>query len=90
MRFIWDSAKARANLAKHGVSFEEAASAILDPFALEAADLLDPDRTIVLGMSGKSRILFVVTIILETQDTLRIVSARRASPSQRKKYEEAP
>jgi len=90
MRITWDPAKARANTAKHGVSFEEAASALLDPFALEAPDLLDSTRTIFIGMSAKHRVLFVVTLVLETADLVRIVSARRASPSQRRKYEEAP
>ena len=55
MQVTWDPAKARANVAKHGVSFEEAASALVDPFALEAPDLLEPNRTIVIGRSGRSR-----------------------------------
>jgi len=42
LKFTWDPDKARRNLAKHGVSFEEAASALLDPFALEAPDLIEP------------------------------------------------
>jgi uncharacterized DUF497 family protein len=90
MRVTWDPAKARANRAKHGVSFEEAASALLDPFALEAPDLLDPERTIIIGMSGGHRVLFVVTFIFDGLDVIRIVSARKASASQRRKYEEAP
>ena len=90
MRFEWDAAKAKTNLAKHGVSFEEAASSLLDPFALEAPDLQDPSRTIVIGTSHAGRLLFVVTIIYEEKDVIRILSARRASPSQRRKYEEAP
>jgi uncharacterized DUF497 family protein len=90
VRVTWDPEKARANEAKHGVSFEEAASALLDPFALEAPDVLDRGRTIVIGMSGRSRLLFVVTIVFESADAIRIISARKASPSQRKKYEEAP
>lgn len=90
MRVTWDPEKAKTNEAKHGVSFEEAASALLDPFALEATDLLDPARTIVIGISGRSRLLFVVTILFESTSVIRIISARKASPSQRKKYEEAP
>ncbi len=90
MRVTWDPVKARANEAKHGVSFEEAASALLDPFALDAPDLLDPSRTIVIGMSARSRLLFVVTLVLEHDDLVRLISARKASPSQRRKYEEAP
>jgi hypothetical protein len=90
VRFTWDPDKARKNLAKHGVSFEEAVSALLDPFALEASDLQDPTRTIVIGMSGRHRVLFVVTIILENGNVVRIISARRASAAQRKRYEETP
>ena len=71
------------------VQFEEAASALLDPFALEAADLLQPDRTIVIGMSGRSRVLFVVVLVIESRDVTRIISARKASASQKRKYEEA-
>lgn len=89
MRFTWDPAKARSNLSKHGVSFEEAASALLDPFALEAPDLLDATRTIVLGMSGRQRVLFVVTVALDKRDVLRIISPRHATAAQRKRYEEA-
>ena len=90
MRVIWDPAKARTNRARHGVSFEEAASALLDPFAIEAPDLLDPARTVVIGRSGRSRLLFVVVLVFETAELVRIISARKASPSQRRKYEEAP
>jgi uncharacterized DUF497 family protein len=90
MRVTWDADKAHGNLAKHGVSFEEAASALLDPFALEVPDLQDATRTIVIGVSGRSRLLFVVVLVLEPEGITRIISARRASPSQRKMYEEAP
>jgi uncharacterized protein len=90
VRVTWDPQKARANEAKHRVSFEEAASALLDPFALDAADLVDPARTIVIGMSARYRVLFVVTLVHDAADVIRIISARRASASQRRKYEEAP
>jgi uncharacterized DUF497 family protein len=86
----WDPDKAQANKIKHGVSFEEAASALLDPFALDAPDLVDPMRTIVIGMSARSRLLFVVTLVFEREDIIRIISARKASPTQRRQYEKAP
>lgn len=86
----WDAEKAATNRRLHGVSFEEAASALLDPFALEAPDLIDPDRTILIGMSARTRVLFVVVLVNDTEDITRIISARKASPSQRKRYEEAP
>lgn len=90
VRVTWDPAQARANLAKHRVSFEEPASVFMDPFALEAPDLVDPDRTIVLGRSARECVPFVVTILWEEARVARIISARRATPQQRKKYEEAP
>jgi uncharacterized DUF497 family protein len=90
VRITWDPVKARANFAKHRVTFEEAASALLDPFALEAADFEDPERQIVMGMSARSRVLFVVVIAMDASDTIRIISGRRASPAQRRKYEQAP
>jgi uncharacterized protein len=70
MRFTWDSRKARANLRKHGISFEEATTVFLDPFA-DAPDLLDSERTVVIGKSASSRILFVVTIVWEDGETVR-------------------
>lgn len=73
MQVTWDPAKARANEAKHGVSFEEAASALVDPFALEAPDLLESDRTIVITRSGRSRVLFVVVLVFESQDVTRLI-----------------
>ncbi len=90
VKVTWDPDKARTNLTKHGVSFEEAASALVDPFALEVPDLVDTERTIVIGMSARTRVLFVVTLVFETLGVVRIISARKASPVQRKKYEEAP
>ena len=90
VKVTWDPEKARTNLTKHGVSFEEAASALVDPFALEVPDLVDTERTIVIGMSARTRVLFVVTLVFETLGVVRIISARKASPGQRKKYEEAP
>ena len=90
MRFTWDLEKARSKLAKRGVSFEEAASALLHPFALEAPDLVDSSRLIVLSMSARHRVLFVVTLAEDDGGVIRIISARRASTAQRKRYEEAP
>jgi uncharacterized DUF497 family protein len=90
VRFTWDPEESKRTLARRGISFEEAATVFLDPFALDAPDLLDPNRTVVIGMSARSRVLFVVAIVFEDQDAVRVISARRASPQQRKRYEEAP
>jgi uncharacterized DUF497 family protein len=85
--FEWDSVKARRNLTKHGVSFEEATTVFDDAQAIDAPDFYDPDRFVVIGKSRFSRVLFVVHC--ERDDRIRIISARRATPAQRKKYEEA-
>lgn len=86
--FEWDDAKAAANLRKHGVSFEEAITALADPLALEATDLVLPERHITIGCSGFLRVLFVVHTESIGARRIRIVSARKASAAQRRKYEE--
>lgn len=80
--FEWDTTKARENLRKHGVSFEEAITA----FALDAPDLYIPGRFVLIGYSHRARVLFVVHA--ERGSRIRIISARKASPAQRRKYEE--
>ena len=84
--FEWDDAKAAANVKKHGVSFEEASTVFDDPEALDAPDMEEPTRFVILGRSHEARILFVVQ--MERGDRIRLISARKASPAQRKKYEE--
>jgi len=87
--YEWDPAKAAANVRKHGVSFEEAASVFLDPAALT---FLDPDhsedeeRVITIGRSSRQRVLFVAHA--ERKDWLRIISARRATRREQEQYEE--
>ena len=78
--FEWNDSKARTNLKKHGISFEE---------AISAPDLVDPDRWIVIGRSAFLRVLFVVHTEQHTSGRVRILSARKASDGQRRKYEEA-
>ncbi len=87
--FEWNDSKATTNLEKHGISFEEAVSAFADPRALSAPDLVDPDRWIVIGRSAFLRVLFVVYTERRRSGRIRIISARKASPTQRRKYEEA-
>ena len=89
-RFHWDPEKARVNLAKHGVSFEEAATVFGDPLALTISD---PDhsspeevRFLLLGQSGSGRLLVVAHT--ETGDDIRLISARLATPRERRFYEE--
>lgn len=90
MRFEWDEAKAAANLAKHGVSFDEAAEVFYDPNALEDYDPAHSDREarfFIIGLSGR-RMLCVV-YAERAGNVVRIISARKADRSERKDYERA-
>ena len=71
--FEWDEDKARSNLEKHGVSFEEASSVFLDPYFLATDDPTADDRFIALGFSRLARLLFVVH--LERGEKVRIMRA---------------
>ena len=89
MVYGWDPAKARANLRKHGVSFEEAASVFVDPLALTFPDLLHSsgeDREVTIGHSARHQIVFVSHC--QREDRMRIISARKATRRERKQYEE--
>lgn len=86
--FEWDEGKAESNLAKHGVSFEEASSVFGDPLSRTISDpghSQVEDRFIILGESQWGRLLVVVHT--ERGDNIRIISARRASGRERKQYE---
>lgn len=89
MRFQWDPTKARKNLDKHGVSFDEAASVFHDPLAATGAD---PDhsegeeRMLTFGLSSVGRLLVVAHT--ERGDAIRIISARVATQHERRIYEE--
>lgn len=86
--FVWDAVKARSNLGKHGVSFEAAAEAFLDPFLrLVDAGKHDEERLAFLGMTEASRLLFVVYAEREA-DVFRIISARPATAAERRAYED--
>lgn len=85
--FEWDDAKAESNLAKHGVAFEEAVLAMKDPLSLDFDDLVEPANLITLAATPEGRILYIVST--ERDDRLRIISARDATPSERRRYEEA-
>ena len=86
--FIWDKAKAKLNLDKHRVSFEEAATVFDDLRRLQIIDLLHSDveeRQFTIGFSYKSRILVVVTYEAE-EPFIRIISARRATTAEIRRY----
>jgi len=87
VRYTWDPRKARSNVHKHGVSFEEAVTVFADPLALIVEDILLPDRAAIIGLSLSERVL--VTVFVErSEDETRIISARRASGHERRRYEE--
>jgi len=71
------------------VSFEEAATVFGDPLALSIEDAVSPERTLLLGMSARQRVLLVVHVELD-DDTIRLISARRATSHERSRYEEGP
>ena len=87
--FAWDAEKARRNVDKHGVSFEEAATAFSDPLSRTISDpghSDSEDRFILMGLSRQSRL--VVVAYTERGDRLRIITARLASRRERRQYEE--
>jgi uncharacterized DUF497 family protein len=87
MRFEWDPEKARRNLAKHGVSFAEAATAFADPLSLTTFDpdhSEDEDRFLLLGTTNSLRL--VVVSHTHRDENVRIISARLAAKSERRIY----
>jgi uncharacterized protein len=89
LRFAWDSKKARANMDKHGVSFEEARSVFHDEHAVEFFDDEHSeweDRFLLLGLSFQLRLLLVCHCYREADGVIRIVSARKATSSESKLY----
>lgn len=90
IRVEWDEGKNQANQRKHGVSFEEAATVFTDERGLLIADPQhsdEEDRFLLLGMSAALRTLVVCHCYRETVETIRIISARRASRKERQTYE---
>src|ERR1700674_4980194 len=88
--FEWRDAKAASNLQKHGVSFEEAKTAFDDPVAyiLEDEEHSDEEpRELLIGYSNRNRLL-LVAFVQRLYNLIRIISARLADKSERKKYEE--
>jgi len=86
--FEWDDAKAESNLAKHGVSFEEAATVFADGAAVFLDDPTAADKFVVIGMSARPRVLFVVHVIRSERE--RIISARPATATEEHLYIPTP
>ena len=89
IEFAWDRRKARSNLAKHGVSFEEAQTVFVD----ESARLIDDpdhsedeDRFLLLGYSFQARCLMVSHCYREADSVIRLISVRRATAQEEEMY----
>ena len=91
MQFEWGEEKAEINLKKHGVSFEEASTVFGDLLARIFDDKehsFDEKRNGIVGHSIENRLL-IVAFTERENDTIRIISARETTPSERRKYENA-
>jgi uncharacterized DUF497 family protein len=92
MRFVWDEKKSRRNLAKHKVSFETATLVFDDPHAISRLDRIEDgeQRWQTLGLAGGIVVLLVAHAYYEEEgeEVIRIISARKATPRERKMYEQ--
>ena len=89
MEFEWDVAKAETNEQRHGVSFDEAATAFGDPLSITIPDpdhSDDEDRFVLLGETYQGRL--VVVVHTERSERIRLISARLATRRERRSYEE--
>lgn len=92
----WDAAKAQSNLAKHGVSFAQAATVLADPLALtvyDAAHSETEERWFTLGMSSEGKLLAVAHTYRQTEPDhvqVRMISAREATRRERDQYANEP
>ena len=89
LHFTWHPAKARSNERKHHVSFQEAATAFLDPLSLTIPDpqhSAGERRFVLIGESDRGRLLVIVH--LDHGDEIRLISARRATHHEQEAYEE--
>lgn len=89
LRFTWDAATSRANVAKHGISFEEAETAFSDEDAILAPDpehSVAEERFLLIGLSVALRVLVVVHCEPGPSGAIRLISARRATRTERGQY----
>jgi uncharacterized protein len=90
--FSWNEAKAKTNLDKHGVSFEEAQTVFYDDYAVQFFDEKHSDaedRFLLLGMSASAKLLLVCHCELGSGSSIRIISARRATKTESQFYRRA-
>ncbi len=96
IEFAWDPANATSNVAKHGVTFAQAATVLLDPLALTVLDTehgAREERWLTLGISREGKLLAVSHTYTSTgpdSATVRIISAREPTRHERRKYESEP
>jgi uncharacterized DUF497 family protein len=89
IKFDWNAVKVATNIRKHGVSFEEAKSVFFDDFALQFFDQAKSeveDRFLMLGMSNETKLLIVCHCERDDGNTIRIISARKATKNESKHY----
>jgi uncharacterized protein len=88
-RFEWDRKKSEINHRKHGISFDEAQTVFTDVFSIAIPDTehsQDEERSIIVGRSNKNRLLVVA--YSERGNNIRLISARKTTRTERRKYEE--
>jgi uncharacterized DUF497 family protein len=92
MVITWDTNKAKSNIKKHGVSFEVAATVFNDPHQLSVLDTKDhsEERWVTIGLAADKKTLVVVHTYFDSQsdEFIRIISARKATKKEKKNYEE--
>ena len=89
LQFEWDEKKAKINKRKHGITFEEATTAFADELSITIDDPMhseDEDRLILIGQSKAFKTLIVIHV--ERRESIRIISARKATKHEQKFYEE--
>ena len=89
IKFDWDPTKERRNLRKHRIDFDEASTVFADTLSITIPDpdhSEDEERWVTIGLSNRHRLLVVVHT--EEDETIRLISARRADRLERRNYEE--
>lgn len=89
LKFEWDPAKNTINIKKHGISFEEAKAVFYDEFAILFDDpdhSIDEDRFLIIGRIRTEQICIVSHCLRKNEQTIRIISARKATKKERKIY----
>lgn len=91
LNFEWDPNKAKINIEKHNISFEEASTVFSDENAILFDDpdhSLDEERFLLLGVSSQAKMLIVCHCYRSHDEVIRIISARKATKSETKQYSE--